>query len=384
MSAGMASILEKALAGEGLSAPEGYRLLDCRDDEVEQLLRAGGALRDRHKGRIVTYSRKVFLPITNLCRNQCSYCAFRKTPEDPEVWTLTPDDIHDWLRRGRAQSCKEALMCLGDKPERAYPGHRKVLAGFGHKTTTEYVYRACAIALDYGLLPHTNAGVLSRDEMKLLREVNASLGLMLEAVTTRLRRRGMVHYRSPDKDPARRLRMLREAGELQIPFTTGILVGIGETRAERVDSLLAIREIHRDYGHIQEVIIQNFSAKPGTRMAGCPEPGAREMARTVAAARLLLGGEMNIQAPPNLNPKGIELLLRAGINDWGGISPVTKDHINPGNPWPHLEDLAKKCRREGFTLGERLAIYPDYIERPGFLWPALLARTRELQTSMTA
>ncbi|MCS6925573.1 MAG: 7,8-didemethyl-8-hydroxy-5-deazariboflavin synthase CofG [Candidatus Binatia bacterium] len=377
-------ILDKALADVSLSAADGYELAACSAEDLPALLAAAGALRDRYKGRTVTYSRKVFLPVTNLCRDRCSYCTFRKDPRDPAAWTMTPEEIRDWVERGRAQGCKEALMCLGDKPEKAYSQYRKTLARFGHATTTAYVYHACEIALAHGLLPHTNAGVLSYEEMKLLKQVNVSLGLMLENISPRLRQKGMPHFSAPDKEPAVRVRMLREAGELAIPFTTGILIGIGETWAERVDSLLAIREIHQTYGHIQEVIVQNFRAKPDTRMAGAPEPDSTDMAKTVAIARLLLGGRMNVQAPPNLNPADHKLLLRAGINDWGGISPVTKDYVNPEAAWPHLERLAQTCREEGFTLRERLAIYPEYIDRPGFLVPALRPRTQELYAQVMA
>lgn len=377
-------ILNKALQDKALSAEEGYILINCADEDVPAVLATAGELRDRHKGRTVTYSRKVFLPITNLCRDRCSYCTFRKDPRDPDAWTMTPDEVLDWVERGKVQGCKEALMCLGDKPELAYSGYRAALAGFGHQNTTEYIYRACEIALTQGLLPHTNAGVMTYDEMKWLKEVNVSLGLMLENISPRLRQRGMAHFSAPDKDPVVRVRMLREAGELEIPFTTGILIGIGETREECVDSLLAIRDIHREYGHIQEVIVQNFRAKPKTRMADAPEPESLEMAKTVAVARLLLGGQMNLQAPPNLSPHDHKLILRAGINDWGGISPVTKDYVNPEAAWPHLVTLAQTCQEEGFTLRERLAIYPEYITRPGFLLPALQPRTQALQAQVRA
>ena len=223
------------------------------------------------------------------------------------------------------------------------------------------------MALEHGILPHTNAGVLTLEEMRRLQPVNASLGLMLENVSPRLRLRGMAHFSAPDKEPSVRLRMLKEAGELGIAFTTGILIGIGETREERVDSLLAIRDVHREYGHIQEVIVQNFRAKPNTRMAGFPEPDGLELAKTIAIARLLLGGEMNVQAPPNLSPTEHRLLLRSGINDWGGISPVTKDYVNPDAAWPQIAELNQTCRDEGFTLRERLAIYPEYLQRTGFV-----------------
>jgi FO synthase len=240
------------------------------------------------------------------------------------------------------------------------------------------------MAIAQGFLPHTNAGVLSREEMTRLKPLNASLGLMLENVSLRLSDRGMPHFSAPDKHPDVRLRMIREAGELSIAFTTGILIGIGETRQERVDSLLAIRDLHETYGHIQEVIIQNFRAKPSTRMAGCAEPDAMEIARTVAVARLILGGKMNIQVPPNLNPDDHQLMLRAGINDWGGISPVTRDYVNPEAAWPHVDALAETCRAAGFTLRERLAIYDEYLEDARFLPAALRPLALKLQVSYDA
>jgi len=376
-------ILDKALAGDPLSLEEGYRLIECDGPELDSLVEAAGALRDRFKGRTVTYSRKIFLPVTNLCRDRCAYCTFRKSPGETGAWTMTPTDIEHALELGSLQGCKEALMCLGDKPELAFPQYRQTLAEFGHSTTAEYVLRACEIAAERGFLPHTNAGILSYDEMKFLKPFNASLGLMLENVSPRLSAKGMAHFSAPDKRPAPRLRMLREAGELSIAFTTGILIGIGETRHEIVDSLLAIRRLHETYGHIQEVIIQNFRAKPNTRMAECAEPGSVDMARTVATARLLFGGAMNIQVPPNLNPNDHKLMLRAGINDWGGISPVTKDYINPEAAWPHIETLAETCRQEGFTLRERLAVYDEYIDRPSFLSDQMRPLVLKLQTAVS-
>jgi len=365
-----------------MRASEAYRLINSTDAELDGLLDAASALRDRFKGRIVTYSRKIFLPITNLCRDRCGYCTFRKDPDDPDAWTMSPFEIEDVLIRGQAKGCKEALMCLGDKPEAAFPSYRETLAKFGHRTTAEYVARACELAIGYGFLPHTNAGVLSKDEMTLLKPVNASLGLMLENVSPRLSQKGMPHFSAPDKLPAVRLRMIREAGELSIPFTTGILIGIGETREERVDSLLAIRQLHETYGHIQEVIIQNFRAKPDTRMAGCLEPGALEIARTTATARLILGGSMNIQVPPNLNPNEHQVLLRAGINDWGGISPVTHDYVNPEAAWPHLDTLAYTCRAGGYTLRVRFSIYGEYIRTINCLPTALRPLVANLQADI--
>jgi FO synthase len=288
-------------------------------------------------------------------------------------------EIREWLERARAQGCKEALMCLGDTPEAAFPSYRATLASMGHRATVDYVYEACEMALAFGLLPHTNAGVLSGVDMQRLRSVNVSLGLMLESASPRLRARGMSHHHAPDKEPARRLTMLVEAGRLRIPFTTGILLGIGETPEERVDALFAIADVHRAHGHIQEVIVQNFRAKPDTRMADAGEPTAGELARAIAVARLLLGADMNVQAPPNLSPADHRLLLRAGINDWGGISPVTRDYVNPEAAWPLIAELAMTCRSEGFTLRERLAIYPEYA-RPDFLDPSLAAPVDRLAT----
>src|SRR5437867_1388970 len=323
--------LHRALAGGDLTAEEAVALL-ADVTLTDDLLAAAAARRTRFWGRTVSYSPKVFLPVTNLCRDRCTYCTFRKDPEDPDAWTMRPEEIRAWSERGRRLGCKEALMCLGDKPEVAFPAYRATLAGLGHRTTAEYVHRACAIALDCGLLPHTNAGLLSRDEMARLKEVNVSLGLMLENVSPRLRARGQVHQWAPDKEPALRLRMLREAGELRIPFTTGLLLGIGETLAERVDTLLAIRDLHRAYGHVQEVIVQNFRAKPTIPRADASEPAPDDIARTVAVARLILDSDVSVQAPPNLSPADHTLLLAAGLNDWGGISPLTPDYVNPEAP----------------------------------------------------
>lgn len=363
--------------GARASLCDAHALMRCRDDDLPALLDAAGRLRDQHKGRHVTYSRKVFLPITNLCRDRCSYCTFRKDPDDPGAWTMRREEIREWLARARAQGCKEALMCLGDSPEAAFPPYRATLAELGHTSTVAYVREACEMALAAGLLPHTNAGVLSREDMQRLRPVNVSLGLMLESTSPRLRARGMPHHHAPDKEPSRRLAMIAEAGRLRIPFTTGILIGIGETPEERADALFAIADLHAQYRHVQEVIVQNFRAKDGIPMAHVPEPTAADMARAVAVARLVLGGEMNVQAPPNLNPDDHRLLLRAGINDWGGISPVTRDYVNPEAAWPQIPALSATCRAEGFTLGERLAIYPEYA-RPDFLDAGLSASVERL------
>lgn len=350
----------------------------ARDDVPAALIEEAGALRDRGFGRVITYSPKVFLPVTNLCRDRCTYCTFRKDPDDPGAWTMRPSEIESALDRASAQGCKEALMCLGDRPETAFSAYRETLAGLGHGSTVDYVHRACQMAIERGLLPHTNMGLLTRGEMLRLRDVNASLGLMLETVSERLRGPGMPHHRAPDKAPRARLRMLREAGELKIPFTTGILIGIGETWDERIDSLLAIRDIHAEYGHIQEVIVQNYAPKPELLRAPSTGPGDLAVAATVAAARCILGPMMSIQVPPNLNPGATARLLQAGINDFGGISPVTQDYINPEAPWPHVEALTAECKGAGFELRERLAIYPRYLEQPEFLSDSLLGLTKTL------
>jgi 7,8-didemethyl-8-hydroxy-5-deazariboflavin synthase CofG subunit len=370
-------ILDRARAGARLSDADAIALIECPDSELDAMLSAAAELRDRGKGRDVTYSRKVFLPITNLCRDRCTYCTFRKDPGDPGTWTMMPDEIALWSRRGAELGCKEALMCLGDKPEVAFKEYRETLASLGVRTTIEYVGRACEIAIAEGLLPHTNAGLMTSDEMRALRPLNVSMGLMLENISPRLRARGEVHQAAPDKDPALRIKMIDEAGELRIPFTTGILLGIGETPAERALSLTAIRDTHERHGHIQEVIIQNFRAKPEIAMADAPEPDAYDMARAIATARLVLGSTMNVQAPPNLSPRQIELFLNAGINDWGGISPLSKDYVNPEAPWPHLDRLGEQCARAGFTLGERLAIYNEYIDDE-WLDPAVATKVRAI------
>ncbi len=367
----LSEVLARSRRGERLDRLDALRLLAGDDREIEPICDHAAALRDRAKGRVVTFSPKVFLPITNLCRDRCRYCTFRKDPWDDGAWTMTEEEVRDWSRRGATLGCREALMCLGDRPETAFRQYRALLSLLGHASTIEYVYRACEIALDENLWPHTNAGVMSAEELELLKPVNVSMGLMLENVSPRLRARGGPHHAAPDKDPAVRLRTISDAGALRIPFTTGILIGIGETLEERADSLLAIRDVDDRYGHIQEVIVQNFRRKPEIPMRDAPEPDDLEVARTVATARLVLGGEMNLQAPPNLNPTAHRLLLRAGINDWGGISPLTADYVNPEAPWPHVARLATTCAEEGFTLLPRLAVYPEFVEREGFLDPRL-------------
>jgi FO synthase len=289
---------------------------------------------------------------------------------------MTPAEVDGLLARAQQQGCSEALFCLGDKPESAFRAYRATLQTFGHEGTVDYLVAAGKNALERGLLPHTNAGVLDRDDMVRLKEVNVSLGLMLENVSPRLCEPGMPHRKAPDKRPERRLKMLEEAGELQIPFTTGILLGIGETRRERIESLLAIRDVHRRHGHIQEVIVQNFRAGSGTPMHAAPEPDDLEVCHSLALARLILDDDVSLQAPPNLNPEATALLLDAGLNDFGGISPVTPDFINPGHPWPHLRALAEACATAGFQLRPRLPVYDRFMP---WVVPALHAPSAAAQ-----
>ncbi|MCP4007486.1 MAG: 7,8-didemethyl-8-hydroxy-5-deazariboflavin synthase CofG [bacterium] len=344
---------------------------------LQPLLEAAQELGIRGHGREITVSRNVFIPLTNLCRNRCGYCTFAVQPDDPDAHTWPLSDVRAMARKAFAAGCPEALFCLGDKPEVAYRGYRGWLQEQGFANTTAYLIEACRVAYEQGVFPHTNAGIMSAEELTRLRPFNASMGLMLETVSPRLRQKGEAHYYCPDKEPELRLRMTREAGELKIPFTSGILIGIGETPAERVDTLLAIRELHNEGGHIQEVIVQNFHPKSGTALADLPMPSDELMAGTVALARLLLGPQMNLQAPPNLSPTSLELLVRSGLNDWGGVSPVTIDFINPEAPWPELEELRARTRAAGYTLRDRHCVYPAYIvQQPEFFDPEMLRRLR--------
>ena len=351
---------------------DGGRLSDAEvfalaDDEVglPTLMEVAAALRDRDHGGVVSYSRKVFIPLTQLCRDSCHYCTFAHPPRHGTRAYLTTEEVLAIARAGAAAGCREALFTLGDKPEQRYRVARDELREVGHDTTVSYLAAMAALVLqETGLLPHLNAGVMSAEELAALRRVSVSQGLMLESSAERLCARGGPHFGSPDKNPAARLQVIRAAGEAAIPFTSGILIGIGETRHERLAALLELRGLHEQYGHLQEIIIQNFRAKPGTRMANHAEPGLDDHLWTIAAARLVFGAGMNIQAPPNLSPGALQQIVAAGINDWGGISPVTPDHVNPERPWPQIETLRRETAKAGKVLVERLAIYPAYVRRP--------------------
>jgi FO synthase len=371
-------ILEHA-SREPVSDEGAYRLSGLA---TGALCEAARTRRDRVWGKTLTFSPKVFLPITNLCRNQCDYCSFRRSPGDPGEWTMSPGEIRAWLQRARVQGCIEALFCLGDTPETGFRDYRTLLRSWGHERTVDYLRWAAEEALAAGLLPHTNAGILSRADMIALRPVNVSLGLMLENVSERLCEKGMPHHRAPDKRPAKRIQMTREAGELRIPFTSGLLIGIGETVEERVDTILTIRRLHREYGHIGEVIVQNFRSHPDTPMGFATEPMPDELAATIALARLILDDDVSVQAPPNLNPASTAALIQSGINDFGGISPVSPDYINPQHPWPYLDRLREACDAEGFRLEARLPVYPSHLDAPGFVDASLRPRIDQLQTEL--
>jgi 7,8-didemethyl-8-hydroxy-5-deazariboflavin synthase CofG subunit len=375
LSPAVETALERIGTARPIGRADGVALIEAAPHELPAVLETAAALRDRGKGRTVTYSRKVFLPLTNLCRDDCGYCTFKRDPGQPGARTMELEEVLAVCEAGARLGCKEALLSLGDKPEARFPEHRDWLRHRGYRTTMDYVLAASrAIATDTGLLPHANPGLMSERDLLGLREWNVSVGLMLETASERLGGPGGPHEHAPDKRPARRLRTIEAAGRVGIAFTTGILFGIGESRAERVDSLLAIRELHERYGHVQEVIVQNFRAKPRIPMSRQPEPSLDELRRTLAVARLLLGPEMNVQAPPNLSPGTYPALIASGLNDWGGVSPLTIDYINPEAPWPHLAALEAATAAAGARLRERLAIYPEYIHRPGFVPEALRHR----------
>ena len=357
----MHSILDAATSGARLGAAEALALCDV--DDLGPLMEAARDVRDRRSGDVVTFSPKVFIPLTELCRDVCHYCTFAKTPGNVPAPYLSVDEAVDIARRGAEAGCTEALFTLGDQPERRYRAAREVLAAMGFGSTIDYlVHAARRVHEETGLLPHVNPGVMSREELARLREVSVSAGIMLESTARRLGEKGGPHYGSPDKDPQVRLATLERAGELAVPFTTGILIGIGETRRERIESLLAIRDLDERFGHVQEAIIQNFRAKPGTPMAQAPEPTLDDHLWTIAASRLILGEGISVQAPPNLRPGVLTRLLEAGVDDWGGVSPVTPDHVNPEAPWPHLAELERATESAGKSLAPRLPIHPRYVD----------------------
>ena len=369
-------ILKNCLRSSPITKAEALSLTNVEKDELTSLMAIASELRDRGKGKTITFSPKVFIPLTNLCRDFCSYCTFRKAPDEPGAKTMSLEEVLEVAHQGKLLGCTEALFSLGDKPEAIYNEMRHQLGHLGFRRTLDYLREACSIVLaETGLLPHSNPGLMGKRDLLGLKQVNVSLGLMLENISPRLMLASGPHFQAPDKRPSLRLKTIEEAGKLRIPFTTGILIGIGETWEERIESLFAIREMHERYGHIQEVIIQNFRGKPNIPMKDHPEPSSEEMLKTIALARLILSSSMNIQAPPNLTPDDYPIYLHAGINDWGGISPLTPDFINPEAPWPHLEVLRQKTAEAGFTLRARLPLYPEFLlQGEEFISPFLLRR----------
>ncbi len=359
----MASLLAEVRDGRSIDRDTASRLMDCADEDLPALLAAARAMKERFHPGVVTYSRKVFLPLTNLCRDYCGYCTFRKDPGQPGAHTMTPDEVLDIARAGEKLGCREALFSLGDKPELLFPEMRATLERLGYRSTLHYLEAMCELVLrETGLLPHANPGLISTEWIERLAQYCPSLGLMVETSADSLLRPGGAHHQAPDKLPSKRFRVLEDAGRSGVPFTTGLLIGIGETRGDRVDTLFAIRAMHERYGHIQEVIVQNFRVKSNIPMSSWPEPTQGEMLRTVAVARLILG-DMNLQAPPNLFSPDYPELLSAGINDWGGVSPLTPDYINPEAPWPQLRDLEARTAQAGSHLRQRLTVYPEFLPK---------------------
>lgn len=355
-----------ALSSRGITREEAILLM--QHGELQCLLRVASAVRERFHKRTITFSKKVFIPLTRLCRDYCGYCTFRRDPGEEGGRFMTPDEVLQLAEAGRRAGCKEALFSLGDQPERLFSEAAQELRRLGFARTLDYLAAMTELVLEKtGLLPHANPGLMARSDLERLKESNVSVGLMLESASARLMRRGEAHWKAPDKVPVLRLRTIEEAGRLRMAFTTGILIGIGETLEERIDALFAIRALHEQYGHIQEVLVQNFRAKPATRFESMPDPSLDEMLRTLAVARLILPGEMNLQAPPNLSYSDFPRLLEGGLNDWGGISPVTLDFINPEAAWPEIRLLDEKTAAAGLQLRERLAIYPEFVSCPEFI-----------------
>jgi FO synthase len=369
--------LREVIDGRPVAAEVAVQLLRCDDEIFPNLLATARALKNQYRPGVITYSRKVFIPLTNLCRDYCGYCTYRRDPGEAGAHTMTPDEVLSVAKAGEKLGCTEALFSLGDRPEALFPEMRETLKRLGYRSTLHYLEAMCELVLrETRLLPHANPGLLSANWIERLRVSNPSLGLMLESTNTDLLAAHPAGQ-APDKLPALRLRTIEDAGKLGVPFTTGILIGIGETMEDRVESLLAIKRLHEEYGHIQEGIIQNFRVKPRIAMAAWPEPDHGDMLRTLAVARLILR-DMNIQAPPNLTESGYERLLEGGINDWGGVSPLTPDYINPEAPWPHLLDLQRRTEAAGEKLMQRLPVYPEFVPGVVARGGLLSDRLREL------
>ncbi|HJU14722.1 MAG TPA: 7,8-didemethyl-8-hydroxy-5-deazariboflavin synthase subunit CofG [Candidatus Nitrosotalea sp.] len=353
-------LLNRLFDRKDITREEAYQVYQEAEKNPHELYKAAEALRDRNKGRTITYSRKIFFNLINLCRDTCSYCTYKAEPNDSKISMMTKQDVSRLIEVGQRYNCTEALFVTGEKPEQKYPEARRWLERNGFGSTAEYLVHASEMALDGGLFPHTNAGNLTKSEMSQLKKTNVSLGLMLESSSERLSAKGMPHEFAPSKNPRARIRILENTGELSIPVTTGLLIGIGESPFELIDSIFTIKSIHHRYGNIQEIILQNFQPKPLTRMQDVPSPEERYFKNLVALARLILP-EMNIQIPPNLSPRSYSEFLKTGINDWGGISPVTPDYVNPEFAWPSIESVREHCQKSGFMLRTRFPVYPEFF-----------------------
>ena len=365
--------LQRTIDERDLRRDDAVQLLSYSGPSARSLWALAGTIRDQGKGRIVSYSRKVFIPLTNLCRDTCGYCTFKKDPWEGGAMT-NPQQVITIAEAGKRNHCTEALFTLGERPEQRYVEAKDSLRKLGFSTTLEYLQHASELVIEKtGILPHANPGTMMKKEMASLRSVNASMGLMLENVSERLCKPGGPHAYAPSKHPKLRLATIRNAGELKIAFTTGLLIGIGETLQEIVDSLFALKELHAEYGHIQEIIIQNFRAKQNTPMFASLEPSHEFMRNVVAVSRLVFGKDMNIQVPPNLSPESYADFLSCGINDWGGISPVTTDYVNPEAPWPEVQTVDRLCAEHGFILKARLPIYPEFLLGKRQFVPARIA-----------
>ena len=357
-----------------------YKLAEASADDLPALCRVASTMRDDGRGRVVTFSPKVFIPLTRLCRDFCGYCTFRQSPDEADGRYMTPEEVLAVARAGQNLGCTEALFTLGERPEQRYPEAKAWLAEHGFSSTLEYLAHCCQLVLqETTLLPHPNPGTMSRHEMAHLKVVSASMGIMLESTSEQLCAQGGAHEFAPSKRPRARLKTLETAGELGVPFTTGVLVGIGDTREERIDAMLAIAGLHQRYGHIQEVIVQNFRAKPDTAMAQHDDAETEEMLWSVAMARMVLGPNVNLQVPPNLSQRDYPIYLQAGINDWGGVSPLTIDYVNPEAPWPQIDDLRSRTEEQGFTLKPRFPVYPEFfLDKPDGVSSPVAQRLREL------
>jgi FO synthase len=370
-------LLNRVTEGQEITKEEAYQIYQDAKNSPQEIYKVAEFLRNKNKGFVITYSRKVFLNIINLCRDTCSYCTYKAEPGQSKISMMTKVDIENLATLGRKYKCTEALFVTGERPEQKYDEARTWLSKNGFKNTAEYLIHASEIALRIGLFPHTNAGNLTKSEMNELKKTNVSLGLMLENVSERLGEKGMPHEFAPSKNPKARIRVLENAGALSIPMTTGLLIGIGENPFELIDSIYAIKGIHRRYGHIQEIILQNFQPKLDTIMRGYPQPEKRYFKTIIALARIIMP-EINIQIPPNLSPNSYSEFLSVGINDWGGISPITPDYVNPEYYWPSIETVAEKCCNNGFELRARFPVYPEFFS---IVQPNLKSKMLEIADS---